>query len=689
MKSQKYIKNFYSNILIFISSIALVLLFSSPSKFFIPIGIIFGGLITGFLALNGNLMKEIKGFNYFIKIYSLVSSIISSFSVGHCFYSTYYNNDVKVFTGEITMIISILLSILSLLSAYVLFNLLFSYLLSKQLDEKVNSKQNNLLKNLISNSFLWFCGFFYVLIQMSTFNLFYIWPSIAISVMFIGVFLSLKPRVLQSMKEFKLSIKLSGIVCAFGACIFPSDIFKEVCYRYFTYYVNIPIITDVTIFTKVFSFFVFLFSVIYLSVVVSYFYDMISPVIKKSIKGISRIEYIIAVFVGILFLILASYVYTQSDIFYENDFRYDLIYTADSGEATNANVFTAINSLENDFRQGLFAVFSIPFTGIVSAVGYIFSFYIYAKFLFLEYSQVLMLIFTVLIFVNLFKISKIKRIFIFLFTVSVYPTLLFSLMIEQYVMAVFWLMLYVSLYINYNEDSEISYLGSVGSLTTSGIIRFLSIDTFSLTNIKNRFFSVIKSLTAYLVICFTFSRLQFIELLSKNMNDFKEFSGSGVGLLQKLMQYVNFVGSCFVSPAGGPKVSDLNAPHYTWAMNQVTSFNILGIIVIIISIISFVLNKKDKLTKLSFYWVCFSFVLLFLMGWGTSENGLVLYTLYFSWAFIVLIVNLLEYIAEKIKFKYLTSVALGAFSVGLLIFNIIELLKIIDFAMIWRTMTVA
>ena len=39
-------------------------------------------------------------------------------------------------------------------------------------------------------------------------------------------------------------------------------------------------------------------------------------------------------------------------------------------------------------------------------------------------------------------------------------------------------------------------------------------------------------------------------------------------------------------------------------------------------------------------WLLYSFIILCVFGWGTAENGLILYSLYFSWAAFILIFSL-------------------------------------------------
>lgn len=54
------------------------------------------------------------------------------------------------------------------------------------------------------------------------------------------------------------------------------------------------------------------------------------------------------------------------------------------------------------------------------------------------------------------------------------------------------------------------------------------------------------------------------------------------------------------------------------------------------------LSRKERITKLSAVWLGFSFLLLGIVGWGTIDNGLMLYSLYFGWAFVCMIFRLID-----------------------------------------------
>jgi hypothetical membrane protein len=153
------------------------------------------------------------------------------------------------------------------------------------------------------------------------------------------------------------------------------------------------------------------------------------------------------------------------------------------------------------------------------------------------------------------------------------------------------------------------------------------------------------------------------------------FSGAGIGFGDKLLQFVNFVGACAVSPLAG--IDTASYQHASYQLCPVGSINPTGVILLALAVAGFALNRKSRLARVSFGWVMFSFVLLGLVGWGTAENGLVLYTLYFSWAYLVLAFLALDALLKK--WRTVQSVVLGGIAAAILVFNAVNILQIILF----------
>ena len=73
-----------------------------------------------------------------------------------------------------------------------------------------------------------------------------------------------------------------------------------------------------------------------------------------------------------------------------------------------------------------------------------------------------------------------------------------------------------------------------------------------------------------------------------------------------------------------------------------------------------------------------------LLGWGAKENGMILYTLYFGWAFVSLIVMLIDKLPEKLN--VLKYVLYAASIIALMYFNIPGIIEIIRFGVTYYPM---
>ena len=347
--------------------------------------------------------------------------------------------------------------------------------------------------------------------------------------------------------------------------------------------------------------------------------------------------------------------------------NYDVIYTSDSGVISAGNAYMDINSPENDFRQPLFALFSLPFSLAAKFLSNFILFIPNAYLIILNTINFLLLSLTILMLCRIFNLKgKNKKIFILLLCSS-FPFMLFSLIMEQYVVATFYLVLMIYIWLKHKPVCNYTYLGAVGTLVTSGI--FFPIISIKKYGFLNYLKQAIKLFIIYLflicvtgrVFCFSIHKIQ--RLLS--------FSGTKVTLINKLKQFVYFIKSIFF----GPGIGVIKTGSYL--MHDINTFNIIGIILLVICITSFIINFKKIEVKLSFFWIMFSVVILIVLGWGTPENGLILYSLYFSWAYIYLI---FEFINKLFKGKTKTIIY-SILIIIMFIFNIRVILSIIKFAL--------
>lgn len=144
--------------------------------------------------------------------------------------------------------------------------------------------------------------------------------------------------------------------------------------------------------------------------------------------------------------------------------------------------------------------------------------------------------------------------------------------------------------------------------------------------------------------------------------------------IDRLNQFLYFVRSIFIAPSG--QITGKIIKYYR--LINISSTSLTGIIILLTCILSFILNKKNKFAKISFLWIIFSFIILCIIGWGTKENGLILYSLYFSWAYVSLIYLLINKLIKNTKLKNTIFIILILI---MLYYNTYEFTKIILFCL--------
>ena len=96
-------------------------------------------------------------------------------------------------------------------------------------------------------------------------------------------------------------------------------------------------------------------------------------------------------------------------------------------------------------------------------------------------------------------------------------------------------------------------------------------------------------------------------------------------------------------------------------------------IILIIVLISVSLFRHSKLAVVSVYWVLISFFILVVIGWGSVENGMVLYSSYFMWAYLIPIALIYSRVfKEKV---FIGNLVLIFTIIALLIHNSIEIIN--------------
>ena len=320
---------------------------------------------------------------------------------------------------------------------------------------------------------------------------------------------------------------------------------------------------------------------------------------------------------------------------------------------------------ENDIRQPLFAVFSMPFIGVGYITSQLFSFR-YSSQIFMHLIQIVLFVVTNIILAKMLKLNSLKRMFFVLLISSTYASILFSVMMEQYIIAYFYLILTLySIYEN-KQDDTILLIGASNTLITSCILAPIFYEKFSFANIKNWLKKMFQLGTIFILLLIFFGKADVLLYTKKNMNSISRFNGEGILFENRVNQYTEFLDNYFTKPEA--EMIEVDSAM-TWQLKTIEKINWVGVAIIALSIISYLLNRQDKFIGFSMFFAVYSFIVLCLFGYGTAENGLILYSLYFGWPFFILIFKLIENICDLFKNKYILPVVCGTTSLMLIFIN--------------------
>ena len=359
-----------------------------------------------------------------------------------------------------------------------------------------------------------------------------------------------------------------------------------------------------------------------------------------------------------------------------NTNQYDTVYTSDTGPLLNQDVYNQINANENNIRQPLFGVFAMPFTIIPKMIASIFPNISNLYAILIAIVQMELLLVTSILITRLMKIKGAWRLIFWIVLLFSFPTLLFMLNLEQYTFGVFYLItfIYMTVFNKSENDRQLCYIAATGTMLTTGIL-------FPLLGEKKNIKASIKKILCTFFMCIAIiiisGKIGLIvpESLQSELNWITLFSQkSEHTTTDRVNMYTNFAKNLIIY---SPFEEELNHEaaakmiKYDDTFIQVRvfmpkisqtdtlNFSTTGATILILAILGFVFNRKDAFAKICFTWLMFSMILLIGIGWGTSENGLILYTLYFSWAFLALMYKFIYKIFQKIPKIGKTITALG------------------------------
>ncbi|MBQ8535186.1 MAG: hypothetical protein IJ463_05835 [Bacilli bacterium] len=397
--------------------------------------------------------------------------------------------------------------------------------------------------------------------------------------------------------------------------------------------------------------------------------------IFNNIEKYEKITYLSLIILSLGFMIFS---FSNSQAFYGTDFLYDTIYTSDSTSIVRDNAYINLTHTENDIRQPLFAIFSAPFVGIPYFISTLINANECVHAILINIVQIILLFIANFMLTKIMKLSPLKRICFMLIASCTYMNLLFTLMMEQYIISYFWLIFCILIIVERKQSQRVLIWGAGGTLITSlSLLPFFSKQNL-FKNFKEWFSDMFHYVLEFITLLLIFCRFDSLFYFINNLFALSSFTGKDITFLDKLHQYIEFIFSCFVSPNAG--IESTAIEHISWQINTITEINVFGIVILLLVIISAIWNRDKKSSLLASYWVLFSMLILLIIGWGTAENGLILYSLYFGWAFLLLLFQLIEKIENKFNKKFIIPSFTIIIVILLLMNNIPSIIEMLNFA---------
>ena len=448
-------------------------------------------------------------------------------------------------------------------------------------------------------------------------------------------------------------------------------------------YITLPVEYNASLMFPLHIGILFVFGIILMPALFAFLYWFLGILYQTTrvfVRDIKKHEIIYLIITSVVTIVSISAVFNITSVFYEpkingNVINFDVTYTSDSSVYIKINTFLNFFAWTNDEHQPLFALFAMPFSVYPFLISKLFFFIPNIYPITIQIVQVFLLIITVILISRMIGLCGISAVAFYVIISLSYPYLLFTFMIEQYIFSVFYLILFLYLYLNKDtifikNGREVFFIAATGSLITSGILFPCALSHKNKKAVKE-----IATLGLYfllaVVLCGKAHILwNFFSIVTAQLTF---FGGKSIYVIDRLLQYFNFIAFCIVKP----DTIFVHGEFISYQLAPVTSLNYLGILFFIFTIIAFIANRKNKLAQICMVWIVYSFIILCVIGWGTFENGLMLYSLYFAWSFLTLLfMGIEKFFGKSPPLKYCVYAVL---ILSLIIINIPAIYDIIRF----------
>lgn len=405
------------------------------------------------------------------------------------------------------------------------------------------------------------------------------------------------------------------------------------------------------------------------------FFDYISKDIINEIKNrIGKEDKIYLLFVSLIGIYSLIVIYSKTTAFYApyccdgRSIVWDVVFTSDTSEVFQENSFAWFNAPANDIRQPLFGVFAHSFGVFADTVSRLSEQSILYPLL-VQGIQIILLALANMLVAIMMDVKKIDKIIFYFLITSCYPMLLFGLNIEQYIFTYFWLIIFAfSNWINC-ENKGLYFIAATGSLLTSGSLVYLLYD--KKRSIWENIKAIFETGVCFIYLLVLFGQVGVVKTAISQIIDLSRFAGTKLTITERIEQFSYFIRSCYICPPIRKEYWD----YAIYWQKDVETVSVIGCVILLSVIINLIVIKnKPFILKLSMFWIAFSCILFCFVGWGTAENGLCLYTLYFAWAYIV---NLFFFLKQIITNERIRKIAVLVLSFTFFVYNISKIMDMI------------
>lgn len=678
--NKKYIK-----IINYMSVIALLLLYLTPT--------LLGLMIIIMAAILYGLFVKMKWLKIFtpgtgkINVCSCMGTVAIMLNASITFYETWYPSSkfqqlmsVLNISPDIALIfIDLLISAAALWGAYEIINLLYIWLIQAICPD---SSKSNITSSLTRKNYRYN---WYFILSLSAFFLLnsyldikYISGFIIAIALIVGL-IEREPAWSNKIPQSSNGLKLFCLSSAIGVSWFLKETFYNNLYEKF-YGVDLALVHNKSLIIDIIGTGLAIISVFFIVQMLIIFWKCLKKIIRKcNLLGSSNYsEMVIYILVSMFIITSMILIYTKTNAFYGSNVKYDVIYTSDSAYLFHTNAYLDLISQENDIRQPLFAVFSAPFLAVPYLLGKLMNSEVLQA-IFMNAVQIMMLIASGYFLASAMHLNKGQRISFILIFSSSFVVILFSLMMEQYIIAIFWLSLLIAAICSKIDSSKKIWVAATGTLLTSGVLLSFIVTKEKNEKLESWVGKVVNQILAFLAVIVAAGRIDIIFNLVSKIHALSRFAGrTAVTLAEKIFQFTNMVASCFIAPASG--VFPTEYSPFSWQLEPVKSINSFGLIILILSFVGLWCCRKKLICKIAGFWILFSLFMTLILGWGTKENGLILYALYFGWPYFVLLFQLLCWAADKIHFSPLVPVVAILAVFAMAIYNYPRIVEMVSFA---------